>query len=100
AASIVHSLALHDALPICGRDHGEARPADDVRLDHHGRRGHPHAGGAQVTAVDTAQWRYFRIGDIFSVTKGVRLTRANMVPGETPDRKSTRLNSSHVSSSY
>lgn len=45
-----------------------------------------------MTAVDTAQWQYFRIGDIFSVTKGVRLTRANMAPGETPFIGATAFN--------
>lgn len=34
--------------------------------------------------ADTVDWKSFKIGDLFVVTKGTRLTRANMIEGTTP----------------
>ena len=33
--------------------------------------------------IECCNWRSYRIGDLFSVVKGTRLTKANMQPGET-----------------
>ena len=32
--------------------------------------------------IDTSRWKSFRIGDLFDVVKGTRLTKANMKPGD------------------
>lgn len=33
-------------------------------------------------AVDVSGWKEFRIGELFKVVKGTRLTKANMIPGD------------------
>lgn len=33
-------------------------------------------------AVDVSEWKEFRIGELFDVVKGTRLTKANMIPGD------------------
>ena len=35
-----------------------------------------------MTKIDSSQWKSFRIGDLFEVVKGTRLTKANMRSGE------------------
>ncbi len=36
-----------------------------------------------MTPMDTRHWRRFRIGELFTVVKGTRLTKAHMIPGNT-----------------
>src|SRR5699024_12786521 len=81
------TLSLHDALPICffralvrarDRDAGQRLPG---RL----------RGGGQVRAIAAV-----RAG----VVGAARGSRQRHDPGRYQDRKSTRLNSSHVSISY
>ena len=35
-------------------------------------------------SIDSGAWRSYRIGDLFDIRKGTRLTRADMKPGTTP----------------
>lgn len=35
-----------------------------------------------MAQIDVSQWRPFVIGDYFTLTKGKRLTRADMIPGK------------------
>src|SRR5699024_11241769 len=74
APTAPHTLSLHDALPICTRDH----------LDGVGPAG---AGAARLPDVDLVAAAVAHVLDSPGVT-------------DHRDRKSTRLNSSHVSISY
>src|SRR5439155_4151378 len=77
APSVISTLSLHDALPICDRDQGVGPRQHGDGRDQGGDHRVVPVRGAQVhppRAVDHAQLR--------------------------PDRKSTRLNSSHVAISY
>ena len=42
--------------------------------------------------IDTSGWMPFRIGDLFNVVKGTRLTKANMKPGEIRFISSSAMN--------
>src|SRR5690606_41058935 len=90
-----YTLSLHDALPISGKRRtlpGERPKAgyqygDECLLPHHRRLG-PQAPGAEGAAWRPAQ---------LHVLQMAKRRGAGAVPG---DRKSTRLNSSHVKISY
>lgn len=36
-----------------------------------------------MVKIDTNEWKSFAIGEIFNIVKGTRLTKAQMIPGET-----------------
>lgn len=38
----------------------------------------------QTSRLDTASWKSFRLSELFELKKGKRLTKANMIPGQTP----------------
>lgn len=38
----------------------------------------------QTPGLDTAFWKSFRLSELFELKKGKRLTKANMIPGQTP----------------
>src|SRR5690606_39361245 len=76
ATTEIYTLSLHDALPICaGGDGARVRPCSRP-----GDRGGEHQ-------------RPYRV-------RGVGRARGGGASGEGGDRKSTRLNSSHVKISY
>src|SRR5690349_23848120 len=87
ATTEIYTLSLHDALPICGGREGDR---DGRRRGGQGTRGIAHLAG--IAAV-IGQGR-LRAGE-----DGVGLARQRLSP-QHPDRKSTRLNSSHVEISY
>src|SRR5690242_20928822 len=79
ATTEIYTLSLHDALPICA--------GDIVRFAGVGLR---HVGGvALLRCADELEARLRR-----------RAARRKGTRGHRPDRKSTRLNSSHMSISY
>src|SRR3712207_7968662 len=84
ATTEIYTLSLHDALPICerhaAREAGEARPA----------RHDPVVGRAGADRV-----RHPEVRDL-----GPRPSQARGTAVDRPDRKSTRLNSSHANISY
>src|SRR5690606_41751659 len=81
----MHILSLHDALPIStgGRGGGKAGPAD--------------VGRERRTNGEATFARGLRL-DAHRAQRGLRARRARCA--RVPDRKSTRLNSSHVKISY
>src|SRR5690606_41383161 len=82
AATVLSPLSLHDALPIYARRRGRPRFGDGA--GHGGtRRGRGHHGGVGRGGGGHGRQAH----------QGGRGQRA-------PDRKSTRLNSSHVKISY
>src|SRR3712207_8398752 len=85
ATTEIYTLSLHDALPIF-RDRGAGHAADAVarRLEARQPRQPP---GRPDGAAGLGRRR-----------AGTGLPRPGLVPG--PDRKSTRLNSSHANISY
>src|SRR5690606_40390052 len=85
APSETDTLSLHDALPICQLTRGSAIGAAHERLRR--TRGH--------RRVDRAS--YAREVSVVDNQAGVA---GHHVPARHPDRKSTRLNSSHVKISY
>lgn len=42
------------------------------------------ASSAQPPAIETDNWPFFRLGNLFDIRKGQRLTKANMLPGNVP----------------
>src|SRR5262245_64354869 len=79
----LYPLSLHDALPISRAARARAQVGEDAAA----REG-------------AAQGR-IRRGCRSAATRGTRAaTRARGAQGEAPDRKSTRLNSSHLGISY
>src|SRR5205814_6247236 len=90
-----HTLSLHDALPIY-RDHGGARPTT-------GRQAQVSQGevlSPRFTMAETAAKRVplrERIAAYRDSDAPVRKLAANV---SKVDRKSTRLNSSHLGNSY
>src|SRR5438874_7416501 len=80
APTEIYTLSLHDALPILSSK--EERERDTVRdlLLNLGTR--------------------FRLDEIVSVPRAERLPDVRFRTAQFEDRKSTRLNSSHVESSY
>src|SRR5690625_5747899 len=78
ASSSIYPLSLHDALPIC-----RAHLLHRGRLRGLRRRARAHARGHAVNAAPTAP-----------------TSAADGPAGAAEDRKSTRLNSSHVAISY
>src|SRR5690606_42054466 len=87
ASSEFYSLSLHDALPIFGiADVGEMV----------GLRAFAHAGRLHLDEIaDMGMGGEFRAGPQPGIGPDARLG-----PDAGPDRKSTRLNSSHVKISY
>src|SRR5207249_9735283 len=96
STSPLYTLSLHDALPISlERDHHLWRGERPLR-------GH-HRGLADIEGPVLDAFGLDVVEDTVRVLDGELLTHENaeyvrMVA--TPDRKSTRLNSSHVSISY
>src|SRR5699024_12580296 len=80
--TVIHTLSLHDALPICsGRTPAFPTPAEEAQTTNPGSKSNrpwPEATTPPSTAI---------------------MTRQRRTPNSR-DRKSTRLNSSHVSISY
>src|SRR5205807_10416505 len=90
APTLLYTLSLHDALPICRGLLADRAPGDGPPL---GRRGH----GPGVRRREGLPRRHGG--------QGVRAPRGpgrrrHAKPGEAEDRKSTRLNSSHLVISY
>src|SRR5690606_41509652 len=83
-STATHTLSLHDALPICPRE--VARRGEQAST-HATHRSRPPAGGLFVAPRGTRQGR-------------LRLTAPRAAEAGSRDRKSTRLNSSHVKISY
>src|SRR5207249_9924387 len=79
----LYTLSLHVALPICrhAARGASARPEDLLHREHRDREGDPPSGGRPHHPGDAG-------------------ARRKEPADPVPDRKSTRLNSSHVSISY
>src|SRR5690349_21923730 len=91
----IDTLSLHDALPIFQRDHRRGA------VDHHqAEEGQTDAGGEQ-SLVEGQLTRHrsalLHEEDQAAEVLAARLEAGVLIEG---DRKSTRLNSSHVESSY
>src|SRR5437868_12136780 len=82
--SKIYTLSLHDALPICAGTSGSPYQLQDI----YGLQG----VGSNAT---TLGYSYILNNNIDPATNGTTLSTWN-----SGDRKSTRLNSSHVSISY
>src|SRR5690606_39717893 len=80
----IYTLSLHDALPILAGRRGSGR--------HHGRDVHE---AGEVAAHDLAQQLVGQVAQLVDEAPRLRQTFGVRV-----DRKSTRLNSSHVKISY
>src|SRR5207248_6455653 len=94
----LHTLSLHDALPIYRRPGARTRhaprcPCLGIALCRGGRALARRRGGAPIAAESRARIR--RLGDLDAGGAGAAQARAPV-----PDRKSTRLNSSHRTISY
>src|SRR5207249_10309078 len=81
------TLSLHDALPICGRAHVRVR---SLQAGKH--------GGSRMRFVPRSGEPAGRRDSFLSERH--QPAQAESLAGEIADRKSTRLNSSHVSISY
>src|SRR5690606_40321459 len=96
----VHTRSLHDALPICS---GSKAPCQGGQDGSRRRSAQPFEPAEWLPLPDTlpqGSGRLFR-GQAAFVGKGrAALCRLPFSFGLTRDRKSTRLNSSHVKSSY
>src|SRR5699024_11496884 len=92
----ISTLSLHDALPICRYHYYEGYSLDDVTFPVRVMK----SLGIEnliITNACGAVNTSFNPGDLMLITDHINLT------GKSPglkDRKSTRLNSSHVSISY
>src|SRR5690606_41221481 len=86
----VCTLSLHDALPICDMELEERMAGRERHLR---QVGHVPGGHHEAPAVRVGAQPRHEIRDLVDVATAGRR------PGA-PDRKSTRLNSSHVKSSY
>src|SRR5690606_39363101 len=95
----LYSLSLHDALPICSRFArcARARPAESERRALTRCRGQPYASSSRFD-----QFPYDRETDAGALDLVPRFERLEYRPDPFVilDRKSTRLNSSHVKISY
>src|SRR5690606_40944767 len=97
ATTCIHTISLHDALPICASLHVGAGPARAVAPGARQHRGQPRAlSGRQAVRIAAEETARRRLGAVHAVAEfghvGIDL--------QDPDRKSTRLNSSHVKISY
>src|SRR5207249_9669830 len=98
ASSAIHALSLHDALPICVGPSGSMRGQLIARPVHHT------ATASQMPALQSHDFLtplLYRGAAVSSlmILASHGSTQLNRVRSE-KDRKSTRLNSSHVSISY
>src|SRR5437870_10976076 len=91
APTEVSTLSLHDALPICGA--GGHRVAGDDEAEHAEAGGQQRRGPAQEAFFQPAVLRV-------EVIRRVQPLEVSTGGGHRQDRKSTRLNSSHVAISY
>src|SRR5690606_42069773 len=91
-AADVYTLSLHDALPICCVEapHQHARDVEDRHLERHDR------GDGQSQPQHGLEARPVWSPEVAEQLEAAELT----VQGDDQDRKSTRLNSSHVKISY
>src|SRR5699024_12292873 len=91
APTYLYTLALHDALPISLLGHVQCHVQGEGALAHAGAGGQEH----QVRAVQAVDL-------LVHGGKAAGQARQALLPGGqgVEDRKSTRLNSSHVSISY
>src|SRR5690606_39803297 len=94
APTALYTLSLHDALPICMLE----VTGVDLRLNTPATVANLLAGGYDEVVVATGVRP--RVPDIPGIDHPKVLTYAELVREEKPDRKSTRLNSSHVKISY
>src|SRR5690606_40470711 len=95
---VISPLSLHDALPIFHDD--ACQPADDAADDQPDDDSHaclPVSGGTPVRSAGHAG-----SGIVTAMSAAARRTGRHLAAGERrpEDRKSTRLNSSHVKISY
>src|SRR5256885_10243064 len=85
ATTEIYTLSLHDALPICGWELRSSSPSHGDPRRPHGRREH----GCGASRFDSG-----------GSQASDRRRRHPRDGGRRPDRKSTRLNSSHLVISY
>src|SRR5207253_7639196 len=95
--TVISPLSLHDALPIC------LDTQNIVRLFHYAQQflvaRRIAAEQTEVAFADVVTDRA-KTELIFDVENGLRKTLGVVAAGAHQDRKSTRLNSSHVAISY
>src|SRR5439155_19555026 len=96
----IYALSLHDALPICERDNGDGLRNKYRRVREHRARSPQHAGDhydpagkTDIIAAALFQWPV-------AAARDVGLPEQPDRKEDERDRKSTRLNSSHVAISY
>src|SRR5207249_10040023 len=98
--SVFYTLSLHDALPICLTRNPLLRPQEPIGMTIWSTR-HYHSGGSKsggdqdITRLPIVVLK--RLAETPDLTNGIR---GGFVHQVRRDRKSTRLNSSHVSISY
>src|SRR5690606_39677677 len=98
ATSITSSLSLHDALPISSVfGHTGASHLTGVR---HGTKNHQNLLQKFFYAVLNSDLGGISRSWVRGVFRGVKFGAADGTVRKPPDRKSTRLNSSHVKISY
>src|SRR5690606_40123271 len=95
--SAISTLSLHDALPISERGRHHRDPGSDVAPEPSRARDPPDPDRAGRLAA--AAGRTLRPHQVTSGS-GPPMTGSSLVAGSRTDRKSTRLNSSHVKISY
>src|SRR5690606_41651165 len=94
ATSTLHTLSLHDALPIFRVSLPEDQAGERPRRRDPGPRPR---GGTPVSVARGRQYRVEREGGVGGAAHAPGLRGGDT---GTADRKSTRLNSSHVKISY
>src|SRR5699024_11444538 len=94
---LISSLSLHDALPICQAGHGGIHQNMSELPRSYGvsTYGCPQSGWRPAYAQSHPQTQVWNRQEL----RDTRSLRQKVQPSE-QDRKSTRLNSSHVSISY
>src|SRR5439155_19275441 len=94
----IHPLSLHDALPIsAGANGGGPVPRSPVTARSRGGRD---AAARHRRSHDRSRSGSQRTGENRWLWRGGRQPGRERVVGRPKDRKSTRLNSSHVAISY
>src|SRR5205807_4868890 len=89
----IYTLSLHDALPICEFNH--------LVACHHAMTGHPQPGAFFDKVASRDDWPCFAGGLDYLRPRGDGIpSGVNLPTYFMEDRKSTRLNSSHLVISY
>src|SRR5690606_41863783 len=90
-----YTLSLHDALPICLWDKGGDRKLYEEKMALDSLR-----SAAGFDSARLRGWLMIGAGVLLVAAVTVSLRRRVSAPAPSRDRKSTRLNSSHVKISY